>query len=76
MIRTIVKPEEQSISIEIPENFIGKQVEIIAFTVEEVGSQVEKTVSIFTHFASEKVLAKDWLTAEEDTAWQDLKAIS
>ncbi len=25
-----------------------------------------------THFASEKVLAKDWLLPEEDNAWKDL----
>ena len=27
---------------------------------------------ILTHFASEQVLAKDWLTETEDEAWQDL----
>lgn len=27
---------------------------------------------ILTHFASEKVLAKDWLSPEEDEAWKDL----
>jgi hypothetical protein len=27
---------------------------------------------IQTHLASEKVLAKDWLTQKEDKAWQDL----
>ena len=27
---------------------------------------------ILTHFASESVLAKDWLTPEEDEAWKDL----
>ncbi len=27
---------------------------------------------ILTHFASEKVLAKDWLTPEEDEQWKDL----
>ena len=25
-----------------------------------------------THLASERTLAKDWLTDEEETAWQDL----
>ena len=25
-----------------------------------------------THFASQSVLAKDWLTPEEDNAWKDL----
>ena len=27
---------------------------------------------VFTHFASEKSLAKDWLSAEEDEAWKNL----
>jgi hypothetical protein len=27
---------------------------------------------VLTHFASEKVLAKDWLSLEEDEAWKDL----
>jgi len=28
--------------------------------------------TILTHFASEKTLAKDWLSPEEDKAWKDL----
>jgi hypothetical protein len=28
--------------------------------------------TIMTHFASEKALAKDWLSLEEDQAWKDL----
>jgi hypothetical protein len=27
---------------------------------------------VMTHFASEKALAKDWLSSEEDQAWKDL----
>jgi hypothetical protein len=27
---------------------------------------------LLTHFATESVLAKDWLTETEDTAWQSL----
>lgn len=27
---------------------------------------------ILTHFASEKALAKDWLSPEEDEAWKNL----
>lgn len=27
---------------------------------------------VVTHFAGEKSLAKEWLTPEEDLAWQDL----
>jgi len=28
--------------------------------------------TLFTHFASEKALAKDWLSPEEDQVWKDL----
>jgi hypothetical protein len=34
--------------------------------------QESKNDNILTHFASEKVLAKDWLLPEEDEAWKDL----
>jgi len=27
---------------------------------------------VFTHFASEKILAKDWASPEEDEAWKNL----
>lgn len=69
MIRTVIKPDNQNITINLPENFIGKQVEIIAFTIEETEKNDRQT---FTHFASQKVLEKDWLTPEEDLAWRDL----
>lgn len=35
MIRTIITPEDQDILIRVPEDYIGKQVEVIAFTLEE-----------------------------------------
>jgi hypothetical protein len=72
MIRTVITPDQQNISIKVPKDFIGKIVEIIAFTHEET---VESSVSednIATHFVSEGVLAKDWLTSEEDMAWKSL----
>jgi hypothetical protein len=72
MIRTVVKPSNRNISINLPEEFVGKQVEVIAFTIEEANKTTEITDSVTTHFASEKVLAKDWLTPEEDLAWRDL----
>jgi len=72
MIRTVVKPEKQDISIKIPKDFLGKQVEVIAFTIEEASNTLAVVDKALTHFASEKVLAKDWLTPEEDIAWQNL----
>ena len=35
MIRTFITPEDQNILIRVPENFIGKQVEVIAFVLDE-----------------------------------------
>ena len=72
MIRTVVRPDQQNISIKLPLDYVGKQVEVIAFTIDdeiEVPMTVEEPL---THYASEKVLAKDWSTKEEDKAWQDL----
>lgn len=72
MIRTLLKPDNQNISIRLPENFVGKQVEVIVFTVEETQQQELTFDKPVGHFASENVLSKDWLSAEEDEAWQDL----
>jgi len=69
MVRTIVIPDKQNISIHLPKQFIGKKVEVIAFSIEESEYDNDKPL---THFASEKILAKDWLSSEEDTAWENL----
>jgi hypothetical protein len=36
MIRTVIQLEDNTLTLILPENFRGKQVEIIAFTVDEV----------------------------------------
>jgi hypothetical protein len=71
MIRTVITPEQQKISITVPADYIGKQVEVIAFTIEDT-DDIPLLKEPMIHYASEKVLAKDWLTEEEDKAWQDL----
>ena len=41
MIRTIVIPDKQTISFRIPEDYIGKQIEVIAFAKDEgLGKEV------------------------------------
>ncbi len=35
MIRTLITPQQQNISINLPQNYVGKQVEVIAFTIDE-----------------------------------------
>jgi hypothetical protein len=73
MLRKLITPNNQDINIHIPENFIGKELEVLIFPLTEIFE--ETTVlesSILTHHASEAVLSKDWLSAEEDKAWKDL----
>ncbi len=70
MIRTIITPQNQHVSILIPMKYVGKKIELIAFAIDEPNEN--STEGIMTHFASENVLAKDWLSQTEDLAWKDL----
>lgn len=36
MIRTIITPEQQDISIHIPEDYVGKQVEVLLYATDEL----------------------------------------
>ncbi|GGM77709.1 hypothetical protein GCM10010967_06700 [Dyadobacter beijingensis] len=72
MIKTLITPENTSISLELPASFVGKQVEIIAFTINESVKESGEQDYTLTHYASQKSLEKDWLTEEEDKAWQNL----
>ena len=51
-------------------------VRLLSTLARKLGDRVEVNPkyddSILTHFASQNVLAKDWLTPEEDEAWKDL----
>lgn len=53
---------------QLPYNDKIKLIELL----EEETSEMPENDKIQSHFASEKVLAKDWLLPEEDEAWKDL----
>lgn len=36
MIRTIVTPQQQTISIQVPQNYIGKQIEVLLYAVDKL----------------------------------------
>lgn len=72
MIRKIITPATQNISLEIPQEFVGKEVEIVAFLSNNVEENIEYQEKLASHLLSEQVLAKDWLKKEEDQAWKDL----
>jgi hypothetical protein len=70
MVRKVLTPKKREISIELPKEFVGKKVEVIAFTIDELKEDLSDLTQ--THLASEMTLAKEWLTPEEDEAWKDL----
>ena len=43
MIRTTVRPNDQIVSFNIPKDYVGKEIEIIAFTKEEAIITEDKT---------------------------------
>ena len=52
-------------------------VRLLSALARKLGERVEVNPQknedrILTHFASQSVLAKDWLTPEEDEIWKDL----
>lgn len=69
MIRKIVTPNQPYITLKLPDAFVGKQIEIIVFDVEDAAASVSDTP---IHLLSENALAKDWLTQQEEDAWQNL----
>lgn len=42
MVRTVVTADNQTLSIQVPVNYIGKQVEVIAFAIDEPMSEPRK----------------------------------
>ncbi len=42
MIRTLVTPKEQNISIHVPQNYVGKQIEVLLFAVDELEEENKK----------------------------------
>lgn len=71
MVKTVTILKEDKFLLSLPKEFVGKQIEIIAFATEEVSNSLQSKNTL-THFASEKVLSKYWLNEDEDKAWENL----
>lgn len=55
MIRTIVTAEANNLRLTLPDNFLGKQVEVIAFVIEETSEKSKKNVSFTILDASDEL---------------------
>jgi hypothetical protein len=42
MIRTVVTPDNQDIYLRIPESYVGKEIEVIAFAIDEPTPETKK----------------------------------
>jgi hypothetical protein len=61
MIRTIITPDTKTVSFEVPENYLGKKIEVIAFAVDEGIQHVsKKTMADFWGVISKERAAK-WI---------------
>ncbi len=45
MVRTLVIPQEENISIKVPQNYVGKQIEVLLYSVDELIEQQLHTKS-------------------------------
>ncbi|NCA85345.1 MAG: hypothetical protein EOM83_07195 [Clostridia bacterium] len=52
----------------------AEKLKVSEFLLKETKQRAEDN-SVHTHFASEKVLAKEWLLSQEDEAWRDLEKV-
>lgn len=59
MIRTLITPDKQSISFDIPKDYVGKQIEVIAFAKDE-GISKEQPVKTKISFTVLHVDTKDY----------------
>lgn len=42
MVRTVITPQQQNISITVPENYIGKQIEVLLYAVDELNTEEKR----------------------------------
>jgi len=48
MIRTIITVEDNKLTLTLPDHFLGKEIEVIAFVIEEATQKSEKKKVSFT----------------------------
>ena len=60
MIRTIITPDKNQISIKIPDKFIGKKIEAIAFSLDDPSDDVIYTEKSYKSFSSIKLQTRGY----------------
>ena len=60
MIRTIVTPETQTVTFNVPQYYIGKELEVIAFTTNEGLTSYNKAISKTASFSALSIDTKSF----------------
>jgi len=61
MIRTVITPDKNLLSINIPDKYIGKKMEVIAFLVDEPAEDVIYTAKRSKSFSAVKLNTKGFI---------------
>ena len=72
MIRKVITPSNGAISIQLPQSFVGKRVEVIVFTADEVNEIFHVTENPGKQAIANKILSSDWQPYQEENRWRDL----
>lgn len=60
MIRTVVTPKKNTLSFSIPDKYIGKKIEVIAFAVDEASQDIIYPNKSKKSFSAIKLNTKDY----------------
>jgi len=66
MIRTVVTPDKNMLSFNIPDKYIGKKLEVFAFAVDETSEDVIYTTRSSKSFSAIKLNTKDFKFNREE----------
>ncbi len=66
MIRTVVTPEKNLLSITIPDKYIGKKMEVIAFALDETSDELMFDNSKYKSFDAIKISTKGFKFNREE----------
>lgn len=60
MIRTILKSDKKSLTLELPDDLVGKMIEVIAFSVDDANETSKTPASKKTRIAALKSKLRDF----------------
>jgi hypothetical protein len=60
MIRTILKSNKNSLTLQLPDDLVGKMIEVIAFSIEDTNTTIKDSTPIETRVTAFKNKIKEY----------------